>query len=89
MANQQLTPQRLQPLDIAGAPASPLYAPFREHVDRRLDHVVETQGEDGAWSPNWSWMGLSPEAWEEAEVAWKGVLTVRRLRQLAAFGCTP
>ncbi len=76
----------LQPLDLLDAPDSPLYAPFREHVDRHLDHVVETQGEDGAWAPNWSWMGTFPEAWEQAEVAWKGVLTVKRLRQLAAFG---
>ena len=76
----------LQPLDLLDGPASPLYAPFREHVDRHLDHVLETQGEDGAWAPNWSWMGTFPEAWEQAEVAWKGVLTVKRLRQLAAFG---
>ena len=76
----------LQPLDLVDDPASPLYAPFREHVDRHLDHVIETQGEDGAWAPNWSWMGAFPEAWEQAEVAWKGVLTVKRLRQLAAFG---
>ena len=76
----------LQPLDLLDDPASPLYAPFREHVDRHLDHVLETQGQDGAWAPNWSWMGTFPEAWEQAEVAWKGVLTVKRLRQLAAFG---
>lgn len=76
----------LQPLDIVDAPDSPLYAPFREHIDRHLDHLIETQGEDGAWAPNWSWMGTFPEAWEQAEVAWKGVLTVKRLRQLAAFG---
>ena len=75
----------LQPLDIVDGPASPLYAPFREHVDRHLDHVVEAQGKDGAWAPNWSWMGTFPEAWEQAEIAWKGVLTVKRLRQLAAF----
>lgn len=76
----------LQPLDLVDGPDSPLHAPFREHVDRHLDHVIETQGEDGAWAPNWSWMGTFPEAWAEAEVAWKGVLTVKRLRQLAAFG---
>ena len=76
----------LQPLDIVEEPSSPLYTPFREHIDRHLDHVVETQGEDGAWAPNWSWMGQFPEAWEQAEVAWKGVITVKRLRQLAAFG---
>ena len=76
----------LQPLDIVDEPSSPLYTPFREHIDRHLDHVVETQGEDGAWAPNWSWMSQFPEAWEQAEVAWKGVITVKRLRQLAAFG---
>ena len=76
----------LQPLDVVDDPASPLYAPFREHVDRHLDYLIETQGEDGAWAPNWSWMGTYPEAWPQAEVAWRGVLTVKRLRQLAAFG---
>ncbi len=76
----------LQPLDAVPAPASPLHVPFREHVDRHLDYVIETQGEDGAWTPNWSWMGTFPEAWSEAEVVWKGVLTVKRLRQLTAFG---
>lgn len=76
----------LQPLDLVDGPDSPLHAPFREHVDCHLDYVVETQGEDGAWAPNWSWMGTFPEAWEQGEVAWKGVLTVKRLRQLAAFG---
>ncbi|MCY4391843.1 MAG: hypothetical protein OXE43_07305 [Chloroflexi bacterium] len=76
----------LQPLDIVDEPSSPLYTPFREHIDRHLDHVVETQGEDGAWAPNWSWRGQFPEAWEQAEFAWKGVITVKRLRQLAAFG---
>ena len=76
----------LQPLDLVDDPASPLYHPFREHIDRHLDHVIETQGEDGAWAPNWSWMGQFPEAWPQAEVAWKGVIAVKRLRQLAAFG---
>ena len=50
----------LQPLDIADSPASRLYAPFREHVDRHLDYVVETQGEDGAWSPHWKLDGDVP-----------------------------
>ncbi len=76
----------LQPLDIVDSPDSPLYAACREHVDRHLDYVIDTQGEDGAWSPHWSWMGAFPEAWEGAKVAWQGRLTVLRLRQLAAFG---
>lgn len=79
----------LQPLDAVDAPDSPLYAPFREHVERHLDHLIETQGADGAWSPHWSWMGAFPDAWERAKVAWQGRLTVVRLRQLAAFGRAP
>ena len=79
----------LQPLDAVDAPDSPLYPPFREHVERHLDHLVETQGADGAWSPHWSWMGAFPEAWERAKVAWQGRLTVVRLRQLAAFSRAP
>ena len=79
----------LQPLDAVDSPASPLYGAFREHVERHLDYVIATQGEDGAWAPNWSWMGQFPEAWEGAKVIWKGVLTVKRLRQLTAFGRAP
>ena len=76
----------LQPLDIADGPASPFYDRYRDHVERHLDYLVDTQGSDGAWAPHWSWAGTFPEAWERASVAWKGRLTVGRLRQLAAFG---
>ena len=76
----------LQPLDIADGPASPFYDRYRDHVERHLDYLVDTQGTDGAWAPHWSWAGTFPEAWERASVAWKGRLTVGRLRQLAAFG---
>ena len=79
----------LQPLDVVDAPDSPLYPRFREHVERHLDYLIETQGADGVWSPHWSWMGAFPEAWERARVAWQGRLTVLRLRQLAAFGRVP
>ncbi len=76
----------LQPLDIADGPASPFYDRYRDHVERHLDYLVDTQGTDGAWAPHWSWAGTFPEAWKRASVAWKGRLTVGRLRQLAAFG---
>ena len=39
-----------QPSTVADSPTSPLYAPFREHVDRHLDYVIETQGRIGALS---------------------------------------
>ena len=76
----------LQPLDIADGPASPFYDRYSDHVERHLDYLVDSQGADGAWAPHWSWAGTFPEAWERASVAWKGRLTVGRLRQLAAFG---
>ncbi len=76
----------LQPLDIADGPASPFYDRYRDHVERHLDYLVDTQGPDGAWAPHWSWAGTFPEAWERASVSWKGRLTVVRLRQLVAFG---
>ena len=76
----------LQPLDIADCPESPFFDRYRGHVERHLDYLVETQGEDGAWAPHWSWSGTFPAAWARASMLWKGRLTVTRLRQLSAHG---
>jgi len=54
-------------------------------IDADLDYEIARQGDDGAWSPFWSW-GEDSEGWPVAERAWKSVLTERMLRVLANFG---
>lgn len=76
----------LQPLMIVSGPESPLAADLAPAVEANLDYLIETQGPDGSWTPNWSWAEIHPEAWAEAQRAWAGVLTLRHLRILRAFG---
>ncbi len=75
----------LQPLKVAPRPDAALHHMFAEPLQWNLDFLIETQGEDGAWAPSWSW-GQYPEAWEEARRAWQGILTLEALRALRAFG---
>jgi hypothetical protein len=75
----------LQPLTAAPAPSSPFAAQLQAALQRNLDFVIEQQNADGSWSPNWSWGEASP-AWDQAEQAWKGILTLTALLQLRAYG---
>lgn len=47
----------LQPLAIASTPESPFVESFRDEIQQNLDFIIDTQGENGAWMPNWSWGG--------------------------------
>jgi hypothetical protein len=76
----------LQPLAVVASPGSPLAGQLADAVQANLDWQIQQQGEDGAWAPNWSWGGDYPKAWERAQREWKGVLTVKALRQLQLFG---
>ncbi len=76
----------LRPLGVVSSPASLLAADFPESVDLELNSLLETQGEDGAWAPSWSWFGNFDEAWPRAERDWKGWLTLDNLKKLRAFG---
>lgn len=76
----------LQPLTVVSSPDSPFAGLLADAIPANLDYLVQQQGDDGAWAPNWSWFGLYDEAWPAAQQAWKGVLTVKTLRQLRAFG---
>ncbi|MEJ2667859.1 MAG: hypothetical protein P8Z81_12305 [Deinococcales bacterium] len=75
----------LAPVQVAPRPDSPLHHLFAEVVHVNLDVLVAAQGEEGAWSPNWSW-GAYPDAWAEAQREWQGVLTLEALEALRAYG---
>ena len=79
----------LRPLDVVSGPRSVLYEPLHVVVDRQLEAALAEQDTDGAWRPTWSWSGAYPEAWPQAEAAWKGVLTLEMLARLRAFGRLP
>ena len=75
----------LSPMSLAPTPDSALAQALAGDVKARLDELVATQAEDGAWWPAWSW-GEGSTAGEESRVAWAGVLTLEALRNLQAYG---
>ncbi len=76
----------LPPLSIIHRPDSPFAENFRAEIEHNLDFIIDMQGDDGLWSPNWSWGEQWPDAWAQARRDWSGHLTVDNLKLLAAFG---
>lgn len=76
----------LRPLGVAPTPNSLLASRFADAIGTELDYVVREQQTDGAWWPTWSWEGTYPDAWQRAKQAWKGVITLKNLLTLQAYG---
>ena len=76
----------LQPLTVVNSPESPFAGLLADAIPVNLDYLIQQQGGDGAWAPNWSWFGMYDDAWPAAEQSWKGVLTLNALRTLRVFG---
>jgi hypothetical protein len=69
------------PYDFAPRPDSLARRWFSdEEMDRALDHLAAAQGEDGGWHP--TWLIWTPAIANE----WIGVLTLRALKILRAYG---
>ena len=83
---EQLTGYVLKPLWLVSSPESPLAAEFKEEVEMNLDFEIEHQGEDGSWSPNFSWGDQYPETWQIAKKEWQSRFTVDTLKTLRDFG---
>jgi hypothetical protein len=75
----------LQPLAVASSPESPFAASFRDAIEQNLDFIIDAQGEQGAWMPNWSWSQWL-DVWAQAKRDWSGYMTLDNLRTLRAFG---
>ncbi|WP_112138750.1 hypothetical protein [Glycomyces dulcitolivorans] len=69
------------PLDLAPAPDSLARGLFSdEEIDLHLDRLIDDQGGDGGWAPNF-------EMWTPVVAhEWGGYLTFARLRTLEAYG---
>lgn len=77
----------LRPLALAPRPDAALAHLLAEPVAAQLDHLVATQGDEGAWWPNWSWgEGADENAWRSSRDAWAGMLTLDALRHLRHYG---
>lgn len=83
---EELTGYVLKPLWLVPSPESPLAARLQDEVAMNLDFEIEQQGEDGSWSPNFSWDDQYPEAWQTAKKEWQSRITVDTLKTLKDFG---
>ena len=82
----QLTGYVLKPLWLVSSPESPLAAGLKDEVAMNLDFEIEQQGEDGSWSPTFSWGDQYPETWQTAKKEWQSRFTVETLKTLRDFG---
>lgn len=85
-APDAFTEHGLNPLLAAPTPDHPLAHALEEPLSAALLHLISAQADDGAWGPNWSWMGQFPEVWPTAEAEWRSALTVDALLTLRAWG---
>ncbi len=76
----------LTPVDVVTCPESPLAEFFGDALDSDFNYRIATQGEDGAWSPRWSWGEMFPATWKVVEVEIKAQLTLQLLLKLQRFG---
>lgn len=84
---EQWDAYNLKPIDVARSPDSPLAAAFDPAVlETNLDYEIERRPADGVWRPAWSWDFVDADAWAAAEQEYKGILTLRKLKTLRAFG---
>lgn len=76
----------LAPLELVDTFSSPFAGLLAGAVAQNLDFEIDHQREDGSWQPKWTWGNLYPETWPQAKQDWAGVLTLKMLRTLKAFG---
>jgi len=56
-----------------------------EQLEAHLDYVIRDQQSDGSWKPTWSWGASYQEHWPQAEIEWRGILTLENLTALSMF----
>ena len=84
--SEQWSEYCITPLRVAPAPQAAGADLIEEELSKHLDYVIESQSQEGAWDPTWTWGGAYPESWEEAKREWQGILTLETLTSLRAYG---
>jgi hypothetical protein len=74
------------PLNIVSSPKSIGADLIQDELQMHLDYQIEHQTPEGTWDPTWSWGNSYPEVWEQAELEWRGHLTLKTVTELRAFG---
>lgn len=64
-------------------PDHPYYKLYKDAVDNNHTFLIESQNDDGSWSPSWSWG--EPDVWEKVEKRHKGLMTMNFLWSLKLF----
>ncbi|MBN1814642.1 MAG: hypothetical protein JXA14_22570 [Anaerolineae bacterium] len=75
-----------KPLKVAPIPDSLVADVLRGGLEEHLDYQIDHQMPEGTWEPTWTWGDFYPDVWEEAKLQWRGVLTLKTLTALRAFG---
>ncbi|MDD2765065.1 MAG: hypothetical protein PHE83_13945 [Opitutaceae bacterium] len=76
----------VKPLLLAPRSDSLLTPLLGDVLGANLDFEIGRQGADGSWAPNWDWSGNFPGHWVQAELEWKGVVTLQTLLTLRSYG---
>ena len=66
------------------SPFAPLFD--RSQIDRDLESLAAAAVDGDHWEPNWTWGDAGSDVWPVARAAWSGVLTLRNLQTLEAYG---
>ena len=75
----------LRPLQVVDRPDSPFMTGLEEAVSRNLDYEIQSQNDDGSWTPTWTWGDAFPDMWKVACLEWSGIITLEKLLILKRF----
>jgi hypothetical protein len=73
------------PLKLAPSPRSVVADLLQDDLRAHLDYVIDKQTPRGTWEPTWNWGDFYPQVWKQAELEWRGHLTLETLTSLHAF----
>lgn len=76
----------LTPLTVTTHPQSIFAEFFADVIPDNFQFLIDSQSDDGSWSPNWSWAGEFPATWKVTETEIKAELTLKNLQQFQIFG---
>lgn len=76
----------LTPLSVATRPDNVFAEFFADLLPLNFQFLIDTQADDGSWSPNWSWAGEFPATWKVVQTEIKAELSLKNLMLFRAYG---